>query len=83
VYRAKHDRWSKCWEPCGTREAKSQSGTDTQFTTTGELTEIERLTVSSEGGGWKSACRGNSLAAYPTARTVLEQRRGERFPRLL
>jgi len=39
--------------------------------TTGELTEIERLTVSSERGGWKSARRGNSLAAYSTARTVL------------
>jgi len=38
--------------------------------TTSELTEIERLTVSSERGGWKSACRGNSLAAYSTARTV-------------
>ena len=25
----------------------------------------------SEGGGWKSAHLGNSLAAYPTARTVL------------
>ena len=36
----------------------------------GELTEIERLTVSSERGGWKSAHRGNSLAAYSTARTV-------------
>ena len=37
---------------------------------TGELTEIERLMVSSERGGWKSAHRGNSLAAYSTARTV-------------
>jgi hypothetical protein len=43
-------------------------------TTTGELTEIERLMVSSERGGWKSAHRGNSLAAYSTARSVL---RGE------
>jgi hypothetical protein len=42
--------------------------------TTGELTEIERLTVSSERGGWKSAHRGNSLAAYSTARPV---RKGE------
>ena len=42
--------------------------------TTGELIEIERLTVSSERGGWKSARRGNSLAAYSTARPV---RRGE------
>ena len=43
--------------------------------TTGELIEIERLTVSSERGGWKSARRGNSLAAYSTAHRV---RRGER-----
>jgi hypothetical protein len=42
--------------------------------TTGELAEIERLTVSSERGGWKSAHRGNSLAAYSTSRTVLQQR---------
>ena len=36
--------------------------------TTGEPLEIERLTSGSEGGGWKSvtACRDNSLAAYPT-----------------
>jgi hypothetical protein len=40
--------------------------------TTGELTEIERFMVSSERGGWKSAHRGNSLAAYSTSRTVLE-----------
>ena len=38
--------------------------------TTGELIEIERLTVSSERGGWKSARRGNSLAAYSTASPV-------------
>jgi hypothetical protein len=42
---------------------------------TGELTEIERLTVSSERGGWKSARRGNSLAAYSTSSPV---RRGLR-----
>jgi hypothetical protein len=40
--------------------------------TTGELTEIERLMVSSERGGWKSAHRGNSLAAYSTTCTVLK-----------
>jgi hypothetical protein len=40
--------------------------------TTGELTEIERFMVSSERGGWKSAHRGNSLAAYSTACTVLQ-----------
>ena len=37
---------------------------------TGELLEIERLTSSSEGGRWKSTRKGNSLAAYPTARAV-------------
>ena len=39
--------------------------------TTGELTEIERLPVSSEGGHWKSTRTGNSLVAYPTAGVVL------------
>src|SRR5262245_26877306 len=38
---------------------------------TGEPREIERLTRGSEGGRWKSTHRGNSLAAYPTASTVL------------
>src|SRR5262245_64121264 len=33
--------------------------------------EIERLTSGLEGGCWKSARSSNSLAAYPTARTVL------------
>ena len=44
--------------------------------TTGELTEIERFMVSSERGGWKSAHRGNSLAAYSTACTVLQTSEG-------
>jgi hypothetical protein len=35
--------------------------------TAGELLDIERVTSSSEGGRWKSACKGNSLAAYPTS----------------
>ena len=34
---------------------------------TGERLKIERLTSRSEGGGWKSACQDNSLAAYLTA----------------
>src|SRR5215475_6856912 len=38
---------------------------------TGERLEIERLTSRSEEGRWKSTRWGNSLAAYPTARTVL------------
>ncbi len=29
-----------------------------------------------EGGGWKSAKIGNSLATYPTARPDLTERRG-------
>ena len=33
--------------------------------------EIERLTSGLEGGWWKSAQSSNSLAAYPTARSVL------------
>jgi len=40
------------------------------MSSTGELLDIERGTSSSEGGRWKSTYRGNSLAAYPTARTV-------------
>jgi hypothetical protein len=40
------------------------------MSSTGELLDIERVTSSSEGGRWKSTHRGNSLAAYPTARTV-------------
>ena len=42
---------------------------------TGELLEIERLTSSSERGRWKSTRKGNSLAAYSTASTVLETSR--------
>ena len=42
------------------------------MSSTGELIDTERVTISSEGGRWKSARRGNSLAAYPTARTVLK-----------
>ena len=40
---------------------------------TGELIDIERVTISSEGGRWKSTHRGNSLAAYPTSRPVLRR----------
>ncbi len=38
---------------------------------TGELIDTERVTISSEGGRWKSTRKGNSLAAYPTSSTVL------------
>src|SRR5215510_12100898 len=44
---------------------------------TGERLEIERLTSRSEEGRWKSTHRGNSLAAYPTARPVLKGGREE------
>ncbi len=37
------------------------------LSSTGELIDIERVTISLEGGRWKSTHRGNSLAAYPTA----------------
>jgi len=45
------------------------------LSSTGELIDIERVTLSSEEGRWKSTCCGNSLAAYPTSRPVL--RRGD------
>jgi hypothetical protein len=38
---------------------------------TGELIDTETVPISSERGGWKSACEGNSLAAYSTSRPVL------------
>src|SRR5437660_176061 len=41
------------------------------LSSTGELMDTERVTISSEGGRWKSTHRGNSLAAYPTSRTGL------------
>ncbi len=51
---------------------------------TGKPLEIERLTSGLEGGRWKSAptCRSNSLAAYPTARTVLRGPGGGNTARL-
>jgi hypothetical protein len=48
---------------------------------TGELIDIERVTISSEGGRWKSTHRGNSLAAYSTACTVLTGGLGKRAVR--
>ncbi len=47
---------------------------------TGKRLEIERLTSRLEGGGWKSTPMDNSLAAYPTSRTVLEPSRGGDIP---
>src|SRR5215475_4322908 len=44
---------------------------------TGELIDIERVTISSERGRWKSTRKGNSLTAYSTARPVLNGGREE------
>jgi hypothetical protein len=33
---------------------------------TGELIDTEKVTISSEGRRWRSACKSNSLASYPT-----------------
>ncbi|MDF5717985.1 MAG: hypothetical protein PUP93_30000 [Rhizonema sp. NSF051] len=37
---------------------------------TGKLIDTETVMISLEGGGWKSASNGNSLATYPTVRPV-------------
>jgi hypothetical protein len=77
---AKGDRWSddldvKVREM---RNAETVLGVtrerEFEAETTGELLDIERVTSSSERGGWKSTCPGNSLAAYSTSRTVLRGR---------
>src|SRR5262249_35742734 len=52
------------------------------MSSTGELIDIERVTISSEGGRWKSTHRGNSLAAYPTSRAVLRGLGGSNPARL-
>ena len=46
------------------------------LSSTGELIDIERVTISLEGGRWKSTRLGNSLAAYPTSRPVLRRGSG-------
>jgi hypothetical protein len=51
------------------------------LSSTGELIDTERVTISSEGGRWKSTHRGNSLAAYPTSRTGLTGGMGRRTGR--
>ncbi len=43
---------------------------------TGKLRDTETVMRSLEGGGWKSANIGNSLATYPTARSDLTERDG-------
>ena len=45
--------------------------------TTGERRDTETVMRRSERGGWKSAHRGNSLAAYSTSRTELRGTGGE------
>ena len=50
---------------------------------TGKRSELESLMGRLGGGGWKSICKDNSLAAYLTARGVLKQRRTERSVRRL
>jgi hypothetical protein len=41
---------------------------------TRKLRDTETVMRSLEGGGWKSANTGNSLATYPTARPDLTER---------
>jgi hypothetical protein len=43
------------------------------MSSTGELIDTEKVTISSEGRRWKSACKSNSLASYPTTGTVLRE----------
>src|SRR6266850_78202 len=43
------------------------------LSSTGELIDIERVTISSEGDHWKSTRWGNSLVVYPTSRPVLRR----------
>ena len=75
-------RWGKptTWRRgTGRRHGKGGRVRDAQepepqyVSSTGELIDIERVTISSEGGRWKSTHRGNSLAAYPTSRPVLRR----------
>ena len=47
------------------------------MSSTGELIDTEKVTISSEGRRWKSACKSNSLASYPTSSTVLRGLRHE------
>src|SRR5712691_4241957 len=61
----------------GGRVRDAQEPEPEYMPSTGELIDIERVTISSEGGRWKSTHRGNSLAAYPTARPVLNGGREE------
>ena len=55
----------------GGRVRDAQEPEPQYMSSTGELIDIERVTISSEGDRWKSTRWGNSLAVYPTSRTVL------------
>jgi hypothetical protein len=62
--------------------ATRKSNTDATMVTlsnvmvTGKLRDTETVMRSLEGGGWKSASNGNSLATYPTSRPVLKPSMG-------
>jgi hypothetical protein len=56
---------------CGTPQQHRLSFECCSKKATGELIDTETVTISSEGGRWKSTRWGNSLAAYPTSRTGL------------
>jgi hypothetical protein len=49
-------------EGCEMHNYLNRSG----MSSTGELIDTEKVTISSEGRRWKSACKSNSLASYPT-----------------
>src|SRR6266446_6558955 len=57
----------------GGRVRDAQEPEPQYMPSTGELIDIERVTISSEGDRWKSTHRGNSLAVYPTSRPVLRR----------
>ncbi len=56
------------------RDGDAQEPEPKCLASTGELIDIERVTISSERGRWKSTREGNSLTAYSTSSPVLEQR---------
>lgn len=47
---------------------------------TGKRSDTETVTLRLEGGGWKSANTGNSLATYPTACPVCRGERDRNIP---
>ena len=67
-------RYARCGEP-------KQSWSS--FVIAGELIDIERVTISSERGRWKSTHQGNSLASYSNPSTALARGRDGQPPDLL